>query len=156
MKNSRMCTMILAAFILLLAPMFLSARGAGDSSGDYGRALQVEFDGIFEDFENGILSKEQAMDQIREFQQLHDRVNRDDFQLMESCLNNFQSGEMTKLQAKECVEEMIQLRTEEKLQTREKLQAEEKIQTQERLNDEGQIKQNGQKGDSGTDTSRGN
>jgi len=132
MKSRNVLKMVVVVMVLLAVPQMVMARGVQDSNGQKGNPMLEKYEEILTELEAGNLNGPEALKYLNQYRESLRYENREEYQLMEFCINAFENGEMTQKEAMERVSTMEMHR--ERTEAEEK-QEEDQIREQDQLKD---------------------
>ena len=134
MKNKIVIKGIIILVFLLIVPMLVTANGNVERP--YGNLLDEEFTAIADDLEAGKIDVQTAVNRLQEFRVENAREDNADYQVMAGLLAKVQTGEATKLQAREqvqlleeCNAELTANQLQQRVNNMEKIKTQTKTQT---------------------------
>jgi len=120
--------LFLTALFLLVMGTNLSARGAVEAKGVDSETLENRFELWLDQMEEGNMTGEEVMAQVREYQRSRNRINEEVLKEYQFCVNQLEEGDMTRDQIRDRLRDKDLLQTQDKLQTQDRDQLKEQDQ----------------------------
>jgi len=98
----------------------LSARGAVEAKGVDSETLENRFELWLDQMEEGNMTGEEVMAQVREYQRSRNRINEEVLKEYQFCVNQLEEGDMTRDQVRDRLRDKDLLQSQDQLQARDR------------------------------------